>query len=79
MIQVKSLNSLEVIVFLRQLAPTGLWDIGVNVCKVGINKYVIELIFRLSCVFLVFVVYLVREFTQITCFSVTACDQIERS
>lgn len=42
MIQVKSLNSLEVIVFLRQLAPTGLWDIGVNVCKVGKNKYVIE-------------------------------------
>lgn len=29
--------------------------------------------------FFVFVVYLVREFTQITCFSVTACDQIERS
>ena len=42
MIQVKSLNSLEVIVFLKQLAPAGLWDIGVNVCKVGINKYVIE-------------------------------------
>lgn len=42
MIQVKSLNSLEVIVFLRQLAPTKVWDIGVNVCKVGINKHVIE-------------------------------------
>ena len=42
MIQVKSLNSLKVIVFLGQLAHTGLWHMGVNVCKVGINKYVIE-------------------------------------